>query len=127
PGDRQRIEQYLDSVRDIESRIGLAEKRTTDLALSLPDRPVDTPSDFEDHVKVMFDLQTLAFQGDITRVQTFLLGREQSARAYPQLGVSAAHHTISHHGGDREKIAQKAKVDAFHVKLLTYYIEKLKH
>src|SRR5262249_3566408 len=75
----------------------------------------------------MFDLQTLAYQGDVTRVVSFLLSREQSARAYPQLGVPTAHHTISHHGGDREKIAQKAKVDAFHVSLLTYYIDKLKH
>jgi hypothetical protein len=87
---------------------------------------VDVPAEFEDHVKMMFDLQTLAFQGDVTRVQTFLLSREQSPRAYPQLGVSTAHHTLSHHGGDPEKIAQKAKVDAFHVKLLTYYIDKLK-
>ena len=126
PRDRQRIEQYLDSVRDIESRIGLAERRTESLALDLPERPVDTPSDFEGHVRMMFDLQTLAYQGDITRVVTFLLSREQSARAYPELGVSTAHHTISHHGGDREKIAQKAKIDAYHVKLLTYYIDKLK-
>ena len=66
-------------------------------------------------------------QGDVTRVVSFLLSREQSARAYPQVGVSTAHHTISHHGGDREKIAQKAKIDAFHVKLLTYYVDKLKH
>jgi hypothetical protein len=127
PADRQRIEQYLDSVRDIESRIGLAERRTDSLALELPERPVDIPSEFEDHVRMMFDLQTLAYQGDITRVVSFLLSREQSARAYPQLGVSTAHHTISHHGGDREKIAQKAKIDAYHVKLLTYYIDKLKH
>jgi hypothetical protein len=126
PNDRQRIDQYLDSVRDIESRISRAERRTTELALSLPDRPVDIPPEFEDHVKMMFDLQTLAYQGDVTRVQTFLMSREQSPRAYPNLGIATAHHTLSHHGGDQGKIAQKARIDAYHVKLLTYYIEKLK-
>lgn len=126
PHDRQRVDQYLDSVRDIESRIARAEQRTTDLELALPERPVDIPADFTDHVKMMFDLQVLAFQGDVTRVQTFMMAREQSARAYPHLGISTAHHTLSHHSGDREKILQKAKVDAYHVKLLSYYIEKLK-
>jgi hypothetical protein len=124
--DRQRVDQYTDSLRDIESRIARAEARTNELALELPDRPVDIPADFEEHVKLMFDLQVLAFQGDVTRVQTFLLSREQSPRAYPNLGISTAHHTLSHHGGNRKNIEQKAKVDAYHVKLLTYYIEKLK-
>lgn len=126
PSDRQRVDQYLDSVRDIEARIVKAEARTEQLSLDLPDRPVDIPSDFEDHVKMMFDLQVLAYQGDVTRVQTFMMSREQSPRAYPHLGISTAHHTLSHHGGDQAKIAQKAKIDAYHVKLLTYYIEKLK-
>ena len=127
PGDRQRIDQYLDSVRDIEGRIVRAEARTAELAVSLPDRPVDIPPDFQDHVEMMFDLQALAYQGDVTRVQSFLMSREQSPRAYPNLGISTAHHTLSHHGGSQEKIAQKAKIDAYHVKLLTYYIEKLKN
>ena len=126
PADRQRVEQYLDAVTDIESRIVKAERRTDDLALDLPERPVDIPAEFSDHVEMMFDLQALAYQGDITRVQTFMMSREQSPRAYPHLGISTAHHTLSHHGGDQAKIAQKAKVDAYHVKLLTYYIEKLK-
>lgn len=126
PSDRQRVDQYLDSVRDIESRIARAEARNTQLAVDLPTRPVDIPPEFEDHVKMMFDLQTLAWQGDVTRVQTFLMSREQSPRAYPSLGISTAHHTLSHHGGDQAKIAQKAKIDAYHVKVLTYYIEKLK-
>ncbi len=126
PSDRQRVAQYLDSVREIESRIAKAEARTEQLAIDLPERPVDVPAEFEDHVTMMFDLQALAYQGDITRVQTFMMSREQSPRAYPHLGISTAHHTLSHHGGDQGKIAQKAKVDAYHVKLLTYYIEKLK-
>jgi len=124
--DTQRLNQYLDSVRDIEGRIQRSETRTTELA-GLPERPVDIPSEFEDHVKLMFDLQTLAYQGDVTRVITFQMSREQTPRAYPNLGISTAHHTLSHHGGDQEKIAQKAKIDAYHVKLLTYYIDKLKN
>jgi hypothetical protein len=126
PNDRQRVEQYLETVRDIESRIQRAEARNAQLEVDLPERPVDIPAEFEDHVRMMFDLQALAFQGDVTRVQTFMMSREQSPRAYPNLGLSTAHHTLSHHGGDQTKIAQKAKIDAYHVKVLTYYIEKLK-
>jgi hypothetical protein len=127
PSDRHRVSQYLDAVRDIESRLVRAEARNEQLSLVLPARPIDIPAAFEDHVKLMFDLQVLAYQGDITRVITFQLGREQSPRAYPTLGISSAHHTLSHHGGDHGKIAQKAKIDAYHVQLLTYYIEKLKN
>jgi hypothetical protein len=121
------VAQYLDSVRDIESRLVRAGARNDKLSLALPERPVDIPAAFEDHVKMMFDLQALAYQGDITRVITFQLSREQSPRAYPNLGIASAHHTLSHHGGDREKIAQKAKIDAYHVQLLSYYIDKLKN
>lgn len=126
PGDRHRIDQYLDSLRDIESRIARAEARTAELAVSLPERPIDIPAEFEDHVKMMFDLQVLAYQGDIMRIQTLMLSREQSPRAYPNLGVVEGHHAISHHGENPEKVAQKAKIDGYHAKLLTYYIEKLK-
>jgi hypothetical protein len=126
PSDRQRLEQYLDSVRDIEKRIVRSEARTSDLAVALPERPVDIPAEFEEHVELMFDLQVLAYQGDVTRVLTFQMSREQSPRAYPSLGISSAHHALSHHGGDQEKIAQKAKIDAYHVRLLSYYVEKLR-
>jgi hypothetical protein len=126
PSDKQRLDQYLDSLRDIESRIGRAEARSHELGVALPERPVDIPSDFQQHVEMMFDLQALAYQGDVTRVISFQMSREQSPRAYPNLGISSAHHTLSHHGGDQEKIAQKAKIDAFHVQLLSYYINKLK-
>jgi hypothetical protein len=126
PSDRQRLDQYLESVRDIESRIKRAEARTDHLALALPERPIDIPGAFEDHVKMMFDLQALAYQGDVTRVMTFQMAREQSPRAYPTLGISGGHHAISHHSGDPEKIEQKAKIDAHHIGLLAYYIEKLR-
>lgn len=126
PSDRQRLDQYLSSVRDIEGRITRTEARSAELGITLPERPVDIPGVFEDHVKIMFDLQALAYQGDVTRVTTFQMSREQSPRAYPHLGISSAHHTLSHHGGDQEKIAQKAKIDAYHVQLLDYYIEKLR-
>ena len=126
PSDRHRLGQYLESVRDVESRIARAEARTHDEALAVPERPIDIPGVWEDHVRVMFDLQALAYQADLTRVATFQLAREQSARAYPVLGISGGHHPLSHHAGDATKIEQKAKIDAYHVQLLSYYIEKLK-
>jgi hypothetical protein len=125
-GDRQRLGQYLDSVRDIESRITRAEARSADLAIAVPERPIDIPSVFEDHVRLMFDLQALAYQADLTRVISFMIGREQSARAYPNLGIADGHHPLSHHAGNAQKIQEKAKIDAYHVELLTYYIERLK-
>jgi hypothetical protein len=124
PSDRHRLAQYLDSIRDIESRIARAEahERTT----ALPERPIDIPSVFEDHVHMMFDLQALAFQSDLTRVTTFTIGRELSGRSYPNIGIDGAHHTISHHGNDPVKMDQKAKIDSYHLQMLAYYIEKLK-
>ena len=123
--DRSRLTQYLESVRDIESRIQRAEARTDDPALVLPDRPVDIPP-FEEHVKLMFDLQVLAYQTDSTRVITFQLGRELSPRSYPDLGISSGHHYVSHHGGDPEKLASKAKIDQYHVNLFSYFAERLR-
>ena len=124
--DRGRLTQYLDSVREIESRIQRAEARTDDPALELPDRPVDIPATFEEHTELMFDLQLLAYQADITRVIGFQMGRELSPRTYPQIGIPGGHHPISHHGFDPEKMAQKAKIDAHHISLLAAYAEKLR-
>jgi len=124
--DRGRLTQYLDSVREIESRIQRAEARTDDPSLELPDRPVDIPASFEEHTELMFDLHVLAYQADITRVIGFQLGRELSPRTYPEIGVPGAHHSISHHQFDAEKMAQKAKIDAFHIKMLASYAEKLR-
>jgi hypothetical protein len=125
PSDRYRVSQYLDSVREIEARIQRSEARTSEPDFALPERPVDIPASFDEHVKLMFDLQTLAYQADITRVITFQLGRELSPRAYPHIGVPAAHHAVSHHGGDPTKIAMKAKIDAYHIQLVAYYAERL--
>ena len=124
--DRGRLAQYLDSVRDIEGRIQRAESRTEDPTLQLPPRPVDIPASFDEHVDLMFDLQVLAYQADITRVITFQLGRELSPRTYPQIGVPGAHHATSHHQNDPQKLAEKAKIDAYHIQLLSRYAQKLK-
>jgi hypothetical protein len=125
PGDRNRLTQYLDSVREIEHRIQKAEQRTKDATIALPERPSDIPGTFEDHVKLMFDLQALAFQADITRVITFQLSRELSPRTYPNIGVNGQHHATSHHGGNAAKMNDVAKIDAYHMELLAYYLGKL--
>src|SRR5215470_6696020 len=99
--DRVRVDQYLDSVREVEREIERAEHAATDPKLRDLDRPVGVPAEFGDHAKLMFDLQILAFQADITRIVTFQLTREQNNRTYPEIGVPDPHHPISHHGGDQ--------------------------
>ena len=126
PGDRTKVSQYLDSVREIERRIQLAEQQNGGRC-----RPIARAADrraaaWEDHVKLMFDLQVLALQADITRVITFQLAREVSTRTYPQIGVPEAHHPTSHHQNDPEKIAKLAKINAYHVSLFAYFLDKLK-
>lgn len=123
--DRARLEQYTESVREIETRIDKAEKRTADAAVEIPDRPSDIPGAFDDHVKLMFDLQAAAFQADITRVIAFQLARELSPRTYPQIGVNGQHHATSHHGNAVGKINDVAKIDAYHIELVSYYLRKL--
>src|SRR5436190_2503862 len=113
--DRARVDQYLDSVRQVESEIERAEKAIDGDRIPDADRPVGVPAAFADHVKLMFDLQILAFQADITRVVTFQLTREQSNRTYPEIGVPDPHHPTSHHGGDPAKLAKIAKINTFHV------------
>ncbi|MFN7925952.1 MAG: DUF1552 domain-containing protein [Bryobacteraceae bacterium] len=124
--DRSRVSQYLDTVREVERRIQKAESATNDTALPDLDRPVGVPAAYADHAKLMFDLQVLALQGDVTRVITFQLARETSTRTYPEIGVPDAHHPTTHHRGDREKMAKVAKINAFHVSLFAYFLEKLK-
>ena len=126
PADRARIEQYTESVREIETRIDKAEKRTADASVEMPDRPSDIPGAFGEHVKLMFDLQAAAFQADITRVIAFQLARELSPRTYPQIGVSGQHHATSHHGNAAGKINDVAKIDAYHLELVSYYLAKLR-
>jgi hypothetical protein len=123
--DRTKVDQYLDAVRDVERRIQRAETQTGDASLTLPDRPTDIPDTFEDHMRLMFDLQVLAFQADITRVTSLLVGREQSGRSFPAIGIAEPHHSLSHHRDDPAFIAKKAKIDAYHVHLFSYFLEKL--
>jgi hypothetical protein len=126
PGDRTKLSQYLDTVRELERRIQKAEGDTAKSTMPDLDRPIGVPSAYGDHAKLMFDLQVLAMQADITRVLTFQLAREASTRTYPEVGVPEAHHPTSHHGNDPEKLAKLAKINAYHVSLFAYYMEKLK-
>jgi hypothetical protein len=124
--DRGKVSQYLDSVREVERRIQKAEAQTADNILPDLDRPVGVPAAYADHARLMFDLQVLAWQGDVTRVITFQLARETSNRTYPEIGIPDPHHPLTHHGGNEEKIAKMARINAFHVSLFAYFLEKLK-
>jgi hypothetical protein len=125
PADRNTISHYLDSIREVERRIQKAEADTLENPLPDLDRPVGVPASYADHARLMFDLQVLALQGDITRVITFQLARETSNRTYPEIGVSDPHHPLTHHGNDPEKIAKVAKINQFHVSLFAEFLAKL--
>ena len=122
-GDRARVAQYLDAVRAIERRIQLSERSDTEL----PDlaRPVGIPESYAEHVGMLFDLTALAWQADITRVFTFMLGRELNGRAYPEIGIPDSHHGISHHRYDPQKLAQLARINTYHVTLFRRFLEAL--
>jgi hypothetical protein len=124
--DRVRVDQYLDTIREIERQIQRAEAGAATNPMPDVDRPVGVPAAFADHAKLMFDLQVLAFQADITRVVTFQLARELNNRTYPEIGVPDPHHPTSHHGNDPEKLAKIAKINQFHVSLFAHFLEKLK-
>jgi Protein of unknown function (DUF1552) len=125
--DRARLADYLDDVREIERRIQRIEAyNTSGEQRAVPEAPMGVPDSFSEHVKLMFDLQVLAMQADITRVITFQMAREVSTRTYPQIGVPEAHHPTSHHAGDPEKLEKLAKINGYHVSLFAYYLEKLK-
>ena len=126
PGDRAKVNHYLETVREVERRIQKAEAAAADNPLPDLDRPVGVPAAYADHARLMFDLQVLALQGDVTRVITFQLARETSNRTYPEIGVPDPHHPLSHHGNDPEKIARMAKINQFHVSLFSEYLQKLK-
>jgi Protein of unknown function (DUF1552) len=125
PADRARVGQYLETVREVERRIQKAEADAEDNALPDLDRPVGVPTSYADHARLMFDLQRLALQGDVTRVITFQLARETSGRTYPEIGVSDPHHPLTHHGNDPDKIAKMAKINRFHVSLFAEFLAKL--
>ena len=126
PADRTKVGQYLDSIREVERRIQNAEQAATERELPDLDRPIGVPVKYADHAKLMFDLQVLALQADITRVVTFQLARETSTRTYPEAGVPEPHHPLTHHGNNPEKVAKVAKINAFHVSLFAGFLEKLK-
>src|SRR5580704_1229059 len=123
--DRTRFTQYLDNIREIERRIQRTEDRNS-AQVTTPDAPVGIPESFEEHVGLMFDLLTVAYQADLTRVFTFMMSRELSQRTYPQIGVPDQHHGVSHHGNDPEKIAKVAKINAYHAKLFATFLERLR-
>ena len=125
--DRARVVDYLDAIREVERRIQKAESDTEEKPLPDLDRPLGVPAAYGDHARLMFDLQLLAFQGDITRVTTFQIARETSNRTYPEIGVSDPHHPLSHHGNDARKIERLSRINAFHVSLFAEYLEKLKN
>ena len=124
--DRARVDQYLDSIREVERQIERAEERTAENPVADLERPVGVPAAFADHVKLLFDLQVLAFQADITRVISFQLTRELNNRTYPEIGVPDPHHPTSHHGNDPEKLLKISKINTFHVSLFAQFLEKLK-
>ncbi len=126
-GDRTKIDQYLETIREVERRIQKAEADAADNILPDLDRPQGVPAAYADHAKLMFDLQTLALQGDVTRVITFQLAREASTRTYPEVGVLGSHHPITHHGNKQRKIDQMSKINTFHASLFAYFVEKLKN
>ena len=123
--DRNRIDSFMTSIREVERRIQLAEANAKDNPLPDLDRPVGVPEAYSEHARLMFDLQLLAFQGDITRVISFQLAREASTRTYPEIGVPEPHHPVTHHGHDPVKLEKVAKINRFHVSLFAEFLEKM--
>jgi hypothetical protein len=123
--DGAKLSEYLDAIRDVERRIQKAEEQSA-RELPVVEQPAGIPGTFEEHARLMFDLLTLALQTDMTRVSTFMLGKEVSVRAYPEIGVPDSHHPVSHHQNDPEKLAKLAKVNTFHVQQFAYFLEKLR-
>jgi hypothetical protein len=125
--DRRKVTEYLDAVRQIERNISLAESRRGEQALDAPQAPTSTPEDYEEYCKLLMDLQVLAYQGDITRVVAFQMGREENSRTYPNLGVAEPHHPLSHHQNNPEKLRNLAKINSYYCQILTHFIERLKN
>jgi len=123
--DQMKVEQYTEAIRDVERRIQKAEEQ---IDLELPEfpQPEGAPAVFEDHLELMLDLQLLALQTDLTRVITFMIGKEQSARPYPQIGVPEAHHPLSHHNDQPDLVAQMSKINRYHTELFSRYLTKLR-
>ena len=123
--DQRKVDEYLTTVREVERRIQMSQAQSEITQLPELTRPTSVPEDWEEHVKLMIDLQILALQSDLTRVVTFQLAREASTRTYPQIGVAEPHHPISHHGNDPVQLEKLAKINKYHVSLFAYMIEKM--
>ena len=124
PGDQIKLDEYLDALRDIERRIQMAEQQST-RELPVVDQPVGVPSDYAEHAKLMMDLLALAYQTDLTRISSFMLAREVSGRAYPEIGVSDSHHPLSHHQDESAKLERLHKINEYHFQQFAYLVEKL--
>jgi hypothetical protein len=124
--DQVRVNNYLDNVREIERRIVQAERQREESGVEVPLTPVGIPESWEEHVKLMFELQTIALQADLTRVLSFMMARELSTLSYPQLGVADGHHPVSHNNGVPEQVEKKAKIDIYHLLLFSQFLDKLK-
>jgi hypothetical protein len=127
PSDRRTMAEYLENIREIERRIQQAEKSQGDESLQLPTRPAGVPFDFEEHVRLMYDLMALAYQANVTRVVTFMVSREVSNRTYPQVNVPDGHHAISHHQNREEKLEKNVRIQTFNVGMFAEFVEKLKN
>jgi len=126
PRDRSKLSEYLDSIRDVERRIQKAEEQNNSMKVPVMERPAGVPEEFEAHARLMMDLQTIAFQADLTRVITFMMAREGSDRSYREIGISDGHHPLTHHQNDAAKIEKVTQIDAYHVKVFSYLLEKLR-
>jgi uncharacterized protein DUF1552 len=126
PGDRSTVNDYVDSVREVERRIQSAERHAATVPLPELTQPTGIPERFDQYVNVMFDMVALAFQTDITRVVTFMLGRELNFRTYPEIGITEGHHGLSHHGDDPAKLARYAKLGAYQAELFSRFLNKLR-
>ena len=124
PGDRVKLDEYLDALRDVERRIRMAEEQSA-RELPVVDQPVGVPGDYQEHARLMMDLLALAYQTDLTRVSTFMLAREVSGRAYPEIGVSDSHHPLSHHQDEPAKLERLHKINEHHFRQFAYLVEKL--
>ena len=125
PADRRKLDEYMTGIREVERRIQMAESTPNQFKPQM-DAPSGVPVEFAEYAKLMFDLQILAFQADLTRVSTFMIGREGSVRTYSEIGVADPHHPITHHQNKAEFLAKVAKINLFHVELFSYYVEKMK-
>ncbi len=123
--DRRKMDEYLESIRDVERRIQKAGQQDIAVDAGSLARPAGVPDAFEDHVRMMVDLQVLAMQTDLTRVCSFMLGREISNRSYPEIGIADSHHMLSHHGGDPEKIAKLVRINQLHMQQFAYYLDRM--